>query len=230
MKKLLVIIAVFALVGTASAADEPFGQTGFSNNTTIITAPGGDQDCPGQLVCNWDGTVENGYCWQFGGSVPPDYGAWADCYGAAYVCEVHIFFTQTGYYLGQSCDIYVWEDAGGLPGNVLCSVMGAFPGPIAFWPSCSEHKFVVNCDAPDHFSGFWGNWPGLQCGWFICADEDGFPGCPVTKFAPGIGYPTGWGPVNLVPIFQPQSLGICEWQGSATPTETTTWGQIKALY
>lgn len=237
MKELLVVIALFTLAAPASAAEEPFGGTGFSNNTTIIEAPTPD-DCPGDLVCNWNGTVENGYAWSFAGSVPPDYGAWAECYAAAFICEAHFYFTQTGYYTGQSCDVYVWDDTGigsdgnPAPGNVLCSIIGAQPGPIAFWPSCSAHKFVLNCDAPDHFIGFWGNWPGLPNGWYICNDEDGTPGdgCPLTKFAPGIGYPTGWGPANQVPIFVATALGLCEWVGAPVPVEASTWGKIKALY
>jgi hypothetical protein len=235
MKRLTAIVAVLALVGitaVVTAAESPFGETGFSRNTTIVEGPSPDGDCPGDLVCNWDGTVENGYCWQFGGSVPPDYGAFADCYPAAFICEGHFYFTQTGYYIGQTVDIYVWDVAAGLPGNVVCQSLGQSSGPVAFWPSCSEHKFVLNCNAPDHFLGYWGNWPGANCGWFICSDEDGFAACPVSKIAPGIGYPTGWGPLSLIPTFAAsQSLGICEWIGQPViATESTTWGQIKALY
>jgi hypothetical protein len=236
MKKLMVLVAVFALVGATYAAEEPSGSTGFSRNTTIIEAPtpDGDQDCP-ILKCNADGTFENGYCWQFGGAVLPDYGAWAECYENTLVCEGHFYFTQTGYYIGQTVDAYIWEDAGGNPGNVLCATLGANPGPIAFWPSCSAHKipFDPPCAPPgSHFVGFWGNWPDAQCGWFICSDEDGFAGCPRTKIAPGIGYPTGWNHPNVVPTFAGcQSLGICEWSGEGgTATQETTWGQIKALY
>lgn len=231
-------VSLFIFICSAHSAEEPFGNTGLSDNTTIIEDPGSDQDCPGELQCNWDGTIENGYCWRFAGVVPPDYGSWAECYDANFVCEGHFYFTQTGYYIGQTCDVYLWDATGigsdGLPapGNVLCVIVDASPGPIAFWPDCSVHKFVFNCDAPDHFVGFWGNWPGRSCGWFVCADEDGPPGsgCPVTKFSFGIGYPTGWGPVNLIPIFQPMALGLCEWVGPPTSTARTTWGKIKSLY
>lgn len=206
---------------------------GHNQNTTIIEAPTPDGDCD-NLSCNWDGSVENGYCWQFEGVASPDYGAWAECYGNYSICEAHFYFTQTGYYIGQTLDVYAWEydSDSGCPGNVLCASMGLQPGPIAFWPECSAHKFPLNCDTGGlHYIGFWGNWPGLQCGWFICADEDGGElGCPVTKFAPGIGYPTGWGPPYLVGIFQVRSLGICEWTPGPTLVQKSTWGRIKAMY
>jgi hypothetical protein len=241
MKKLLVVIAVFALTGSALAADEPFGSTGYSENTTIIEAsptPDDGEGCPGDLIMCWTGFVDNGYCWQFGGVVEPDYGSWAECYmdDKWFICELHLYFTQTGYYMGQTCDVYVWEnDPGtGYPGNVAWVAAGQSPGPIAFWPSCSAHKFgPVKIHLTNFWVGFWPGWPGDVCGWYICAEETGIPGicCPVTKFAPGIGYPTGWGPVNLVPIFQPTGMGIGFWGFIVvTPTEEVTWGQIKSLY
>ena len=53
----------------------------------------------------------------------------------------------------------------------------------------------------------------------------------LTNIAPGIGFPTGWNDVSVV--WGPTvALGIgaevlpCE----PTPTKTTSWGAIKALY
>jgi hypothetical protein len=219
MKKLFVIVAVFALVGTASAADEPFGQTGFSDNTTIIEPPGTDEEF--ELLILWDGTAENGYCWQFAGVVEPDYGAWAECYGGRYVV--------------QNADFTLWDDAGGIPGNVIQLVRMA-PGPIPFWPDVGAVK--IPCDPPiiidltRWYAGFWPVWPGEGCGWFVASDEDGFPGCRLTKFAPGIGYPTGWGDCTIVGTFAGcQSLGIGVWvKEDVVPTQESTWGQIKALF
>lgn len=235
MKRSLLCIAVsvsISLTVALSEAEEPFATLGFTRSTTIVEGPGPDEDCPGELVCNWDGTVENAYCWQFGGVVPPDYGAFAECYDHPYVCAAHFYFTGSGYYIGLTMDVYVWEgnDSDG-PGAVICSLIGVLPGPIAFWPSCSMHTFDVNCETGgEHFVGFWGDWPGEPCGWFICADEDGFEGCSWTKIAPGIGYPTGWQHLDVVPLFS-GTPGICEWYlDEPTPARDTTWGRIKGLY
>lgn len=234
MKKGIVFLMVVAIVGVSTPASAGPNETGFSRNTTIVEGPSPDGDCPGELDCNWDGTIENGYSWGVGGVVPPDYGSFGDCYDNAFVCEGHFYFTQLGYYAGQTADIYIWADEGGLPGNVVCSSLGQGPGQIALWPSCSAHKFALNCDTGGaHFLGYWGDWPGMVEGWFICADEDGPMSCPVTKIAPGIGnYPSGWQPITVVPTFAGcKSLGICEWFGEPpVATESTTWGRIKALY
>ena len=236
MKKVAAILAVFALAALpamASAANQ--AALGFSRNTTIIQAPTPDSQC--NLDQQDDGTFENGYAWQYGGVVAPDYGSWAECYGNAYVCTINYFLTQIGYYIGQTLDAYVWEDAGGNPGNVICTVGGIDPGAPGFWPSITEHVVDVNCCANgSHFVGYWPNWPGEAAGWFTASDEDGFGnGCPRMKVAPGIGYPTGWQHPNIVPTFAGcQDLGIRETAladcGGPTATEQTTWGQIKALY
>ena len=242
MKKLAAIFAVLALVGAtvvASAADNA-AQTGFSRNTTVIEGPSPDQDCGAAILAvQDDGSFENGYAWQAGGSVPPDYGAWAECYSNAFVCSIEYYFTQIGYQAGQTIDAYVWADAGGNPGTVLCVLTGVAVSPVAFWPSASIHSSgAINC-CPNgsHFVGFWGNWPGQTAGWFICSDEDGFGlGCPRMNVAPGIGYPTGWNHPLVVPTFSGcQDLFIHEWyltecDGEPTATETKTWGQIKTLY
>jgi hypothetical protein len=236
MKKLAAIVAVFALVGvtvSANAADI-YGETGFSRNTTIVGGPYPDQD--EMLMCNDDGGFENGYCWQYGGCVEPYYGAWAEQYFDKWVIvALHLGLTQAGGDIGQTLDAYVWEDDGGdNPGNVLYMEADIDPGPIAFWPSISMHK-IYFINPPWVFVhwwvGWWGNWPGVGCGWYVAADEDGFGGYPRTNIAPGIGYPTGWQHPNVVPTFGGcQALGICVWVIPSTATETTTWGQIKALY
>jgi hypothetical protein len=236
MKKLFVILAVFALIGTASAADEPFGQTGFSDNTTIIEAPGPDEE-GSYILQNWDGSAENGYCWQFAGVVEPDYGAWAECYISTFVViqQWHHYFTQTGYYIGQQADFYLWDDAGGIPGNVI-QVVRTAPGPIPFWPEVGAIKIPldppIKVEVPVWYVGFWPVWPGESCGWFVAADEDGFPGCRLTKIAPGIGYPTGWQDCTIVGTFAGcQSLGLGAWvKDQPTPSQGSTWGQIKALF
>jgi hypothetical protein len=235
MKKLAMLLAVGALVVGAAANAADYIDLGYRTDTTLIDP--GDNTCPGTLVFNADGTYENGYAWRYGGIVPPDYGAFAECYfGPASICSAVFDFSTTGTQAGQSMDIFVYcDDGAGHPGAVLCSAR-VTPGPIAFWPSVSRHSFdfTPKCDACDcdaWWVAYWGNWPGNVQGWFIAADLDGFGGCPFTNIAPGIGYPTGWNNVSVV--WGPtMALGIganvkgCE----PSPTLDSTWGQIKSLY
>ena len=109
------------------------------------------------------------------------------------------------------------------------------PGAPAFWPSLSIHCFDVSVALSDYefvWLGYLANWPGLACAVYLGADLDGFGApCPyMTNIAPGIGYPTGWNPVD--DIWGPtQAMGIegC-WSTGPVPVEEATWGQIKALY
>lgn len=159
---------------------------------------------------NDDGTYEDGVAWQLGGVVAPDYGAWAEGYsGEKMISYAYFSFTQTGYQMGQTADVYVWESDGENPGNVVSAHLGWDPGPIGFWPTVTEHRITVQSPVSDEwFVGFWGNWPGQTCGWFLAADENGPGGMPRTKFAPGIGYPTGWGDPNETSIWDVSALGI----------------------
>jgi hypothetical protein len=187
----------------------------------------------GTLVMNADGTYENGYAWRYGGVVPPDYGAFAECYfGDAIVCAAIFDLSTTGTQTCQTMDIHVYRDAGGVPGPVV-SFARVEPGPVAFWPSVSRHSFSVQFDCIEGawWIGYWGNWPDAIQGWFIGADVDGFGGCPYTNIAPGIGFPTGWNNVSVV-WGQTQALGIgaevivC----GGTPTIDSTWGKIKRTF
>lgn len=237
MKKLAALLAVFALVGLASLALAQPAELGFNLNTNIVYGPTPDEDCTDAMLDqNDDGTFENGYCWQYGGIVAPDYGSFAECYNNIYVCSVEAGFTQVGNFIGQTIDVYVWEDAGGIPGNVLCQVAGVTISSPAFWPSISMHLIDVNCCANGaHFVGYWANWPDQPCGFYVGADEDGFGlGCPLTKVPAGSGYGTGWVPVTVA---FPNCLDIAlrEWYldvcgGEPTPTQDATWGSIKNLY
>jgi hypothetical protein len=224
-------------------AEGPAMELGYLTDTEVIGADG--EICPGAVLQQHDdGDFENGYTWTFGGVVPPDYGSFAECYSADFVCAVEFLFTQSGFYTGQTMDVYVWDwldegdpPPGPDPGNVICMLAGVAPGPISFWPEISTHRVQVCCETGgDHFVGYWGEWPGEVERWFIVADENGpGGGCPRTKIAPGIGYPTGWVAVTVVPSFDDcRALGIREWAGlgdcQPTLVEQTTWGRIKALY
>lgn len=227
------LCSLILMTGVVCASEEPLGTTGSSESTIINGPPSTDGDC--EVFCHHDDSLEGGFCWQFGGAAPPDYGAWAECYeGAVWIREIHLYFTQTGYYTGQTMDVYIWEDDGtGLPGAVAGAQLGVSPGPIDFWPTITRVELDFSLEAPEsHWIGFWGNWPDEVCAWYIMADQDGFPGCPATKIAPGIGYPTGWNDPNIIPAFYPiTSMGICKCATEEpTPTAKATWGRIKSMY
>ncbi len=182
------------------------------------------------LVFHADGSYENGYAWRYGGIVPPDYGAFAEKYpGEVEVTSALFDFSQVGNQVGQVMDVYIWDDAGGTPGAVACVVVDVDPGPIAFWPSLSRHEVPMpNCPTTDPWwVGSWTNWPQQISGWFIGADVDGNPGTPVTNYAPGIGFPTGWNDVSAA-WGATQSLGIGAYVQSPPPPPTTLQSMIDA--
>ena len=233
MKRLAILFALMGVIATGASAVENIGSVGAG---TGIVLPSGDADpCgDGTLMLNFDGSGENGFCWQYGGIVPPYYGAFAECYdaGANSVCGIQLLLTGIGYPCGV-CDAYVWEDGGGVPGNVLSMTSGLNPCPVATWPSISTHDHAISNTAVNglFWIGYWNDASAQPCGYFVGADTDGFGGCPYTNIAPGIGYPTGWNHASTVwgPV---QAIGIGAWlgEGGGNPTEETTWGQIKTLY
>lgn len=232
MKRLAFFFALLGLVATGASAVENIGSTGAG---TGIILPSQDSDpCPpSTLYLNFDGSAENGYCWQYGGIVPPNYGAFAECYDAGVnsVCGIQLLLTGIGYPCNVF-DAYVWDDGGGFPGNVLSMTGGLNPCPVATWPSISTHDMAItNTPVTGLFwIGYWANNSAQPCGYFIAADTNGFGGCPFTNIAPGIGYPTGWN--NVSAVWGPtQSIGIGAWLGvGPNPVQETTWGSVKSLY
>jgi len=228
MKKLAILFALLGVFGTANAANH--GSVGIGHGVNV---PGTDSNpCNGTLLLNYDGTAENGFCWQYGGIVPPYYGAFAECYGGATnVCGIELGLTGIGYPCGP-CDLYVWDDAGGIPGNVLTVTSNNNPCPVATWPSISTHDFAIGAavNGAPFWVGYWLDASAAVCGYFVGADLDGFGGCPFTNVAPGIGYPTGW--QNASTIWgATQALAIGAWvDGTVVPVQESTWGQIKHLY
>ncbi|MEZ4647654.1 MAG: hypothetical protein R3E97_02515 [Candidatus Eisenbacteria bacterium] len=232
MKKWSLLLAAAALVAGVSANAANVASTGegvgILNDTFDVTC--------GTLLFNADGTYENGYAWQYGGIVAPQYGAFAEKYDSVglMVCSIVMDLTQVGNDVGQTCDLYAWEDAGGLPGLVLGVATGYNPSTIAFWPSLSRHTGAITAECSSSSAtwvGYWANWPNAVAGWYVGADQDGFGGYPYTNIAPGIGYPTGWNNVSIVwgPT-QAIGLGAEFVTCPDVPIENKTWGQIKSLY
>jgi len=236
MKKLAILFALLGVVGAANAAVLTHGSVGFGHGVQV---PSVDTACSSNLLLNYDGSAENGYCWQYGGIAPPYYGAFAERYNFdGYLCGVELLLTGVGYPCAP-CDVYVWGDAGGIPGNVLATCAGVNPCPVATWPNISTHDICCTGNmaiSGNFWVGYWGgNFSGGPCGYFIAADLNGFGGCPMTNIAPGIGYPTGWNNASI--IWGPtQALGLGAWVSSSqncagpVPNKTSTWGQIKHLY
>jgi len=235
MKRLAFFFALLGLVVTGASAAENIGSTGVGQG---IALPGGDSDpCPPSVLwLNYDGSAENGYCWQYGGIVPPYYGAFAECYETTgCVCGIQLHLTGIGYPC-HGLDAYVWDDGGGIPGNVLAMTGNLNPCPVATWPNISTHDLALAADvsvAGLFWIGYWSDWSAAVCGYFVAADLDGFGGCPYTNIAPGIGYPTGW--QNVSAVWGPtQAIGIGAWVDPdcvpPNPVQETTWGAVKNLY
>lgn len=192
----------------------------------------GPSSC-GERLMNAE-TQYDGYAWQYGGVVPPDYGSWAECYEGAYeVCAAVFNLTQLGNQQGQTMDVYVWDDGGGIPGNVVCFRANIDPGPIAPYPDQSTHAVPLEgcCVEGSWWIGCWPNWPGQQAGWFIANDIYGSGTCAKTKIAPGIGFPTGWQNVSIVWGPTPAMwIGADVRPCLPTPAHGASWGRIKSLY
>lgn len=214
----LIGVALFSAASTAKAGARTVG---FGKATVDV----GDQSrACGAIHFNGDGTYEDGFAWSGAGIEAPAFGAFAECYSFdGHVCLATFDFTQTGAQAGQTMDVYLWEDDGGIPGVVVEAVVGVDPGPIAPWPSISRHDVPLNsCVHGDYWVGYWGNWPGATNGWFIAADLDGpNTGCPFTNYGPGSGFPTGW--ANVEAAFGPTAaLGIgAEVSGCPAPCDVT---------
>lgn len=196
-----------------------------------LPSPGGPCSS-GQLLMNFDGSAENGYSWQYGGLCWAGNGSFAEClqFNGA-VCCIELRLTGVGYPC-RPCDLYVWDDGGGVPGNVLARISASNPCPVATWPTVSTHDFPIPA-TPVHgpfWVGMWTPFIDQPCGYFVVADTNGFGGCPMTFIAPNLGFPSGW--QNAEVVWGPtQSLGIGAFVGSCVvPTEESSWGRIKGMY
>jgi hypothetical protein len=202
------LLAMLSVAGPAQAGLTAAGSVGPGHGVQL---PCPDYVlCYGEYLLNYDGSAENGYCWQYGGLVSPDYGAFAECFSAfGWPCEIDLFLTGQGNACEDQIDLYLWDDAGGTPGNVLSVFRGEAPCPVAVWPNVNclyAPLYPVRVDGA-FWAGFAARPSDQASGFFIAADTDGPGGCPFTRIAPGVGYPTGWQDVSVV--WGPtRSLGI----------------------
>lgn len=236
MRKVAILLILTGIAGAAGAAILTQGSIGRGRGVEL---PRRDRSCPGILHLNYDGSIENAYCWQYNQCYPPYYGAFAECYqGGDCVTGVELKLTGIGYPC-SACDIYVWADDGGIPGAVLRRMTGFNPCPIATWPNVSTHDACLDppctIDGAPFWVGFFPTDPLWLCGYWVAADTNGPGGCPFTNIAPQTGYPTGWHDCSIV--WGPTAaIGIGAWigQGDAcagpVPTRESSWGRIKQTY
>ncbi len=233
MQRPTLVLGFFAMVVAANASD--FQMLGPTSEPGEVVSSGLDE-CTGTLAYNHDMTFEGAYGWRYGGVEPPYYGAFGEGFsmdaGTNVQC-IALWLSGIGYYIGQTCDCYIWE--GGVtdePGEVLTVMVGFDPGIPANWPDVSQH----DADIPDYtvtgdeFTiGYWGNWPGMVFGWFCAADLDGPGGHPWTCVSPGSGYGTGWIDPSYV-WGTTMAMGLGFYYGDPVPAESPTWGSIKDLF
>jgi hypothetical protein len=238
---LLLFIALAPLVAPAGAT-EMARSVGIGQG--VLIDPLRDAPC-GYLRLSSDNQYENGYAWDGFGIGPPYYGAFAECFIGQHpeVCAVVLDLTSIGYPLCH-IDLFVWDDAGGVPGNILSLTPDVDTGPVAVWPQISRH--VLPLDFPAYPEGtWWAGWCQILPQYYpppiyIAADlePDGLRGCPYTNIPPDIGYPEGWNPVSVV--WGPTSaIGIGIYAHTMLPSEVTmpepageltSWGKVKATY
>jgi hypothetical protein len=233
MRAIATLMALLGIAGSACAAD--LASTGSSANTTVI--PSGSDDCSETLYYNHDGSFENGFCWQYGGVVPPTCGAFGEGFdmpfsGCLIEC-IDLWVTQIGNYSGQSLDLFLWE--GGVnspPGGVIHVVTGVTLSNVPLWPALGQNPIEFHGGAGGHFTvGFWTDFSVQTCQWYIGCDENGFGGHPWTNIAPGLGYPTGWqNPAVVWDICHSLGIGIHAEEGIISPVQSATWGALKKLF
>ncbi|MFN8547265.1 MAG: hypothetical protein U0527_04650 [Candidatus Eisenbacteria bacterium] len=223
--------AVVLILGVAPArAMDPTGTVGPGKGAL---GEGRSEAPCGSIFSRTDGPYENGYAWLYGGNVPPQYGAFAECYSGSYeICGVALDLTTVGFGAEGTFEIYLWGDGGGQPGAVLAMLHIPDHGGMGFWPNVTRNVYAFS--APTCVDGVW--WVGFRGTWewadiFIAADLDGPLGCPRTNIAPGFGFPTGWQDVSVA--WAPtHSLGIGAQINVCLPVpdRPSTWGRVKRLY
>jgi hypothetical protein len=227
-------VAVLVLAALGTVFDRPaigsdYGTLGPSDETYVLMPA--DDDCTGTLTVHHGGSFENAYCWQFGGCVPPDGGAFGEGFeGPAYLECVAIWGTQIGSFTGQSFDIYVWEGGcTGPPGAVLYMTPGAALSNVPMWPAVGQSNVDMGyyASVSEFTLGFWADNRLTQCPWFVVGDTNGPAGHPWTHIVPGIGFPSGWQSPAVVSGWSPvTSLGIGYYASEAAVTPGPADGQM----
>ncbi len=183
---------------------------------------------------NADGHYEDAYVWQ--GVGDPQYfsvfpcrcapcffapcGGFAECYtgpaGGGHVNGIELAVTtMTNPGTKNPPDVYVWRDAGGKPGTIIQYIPRSSFAPFSVSPFPNVNLVALCFPTPVAVpaGSFWIGYKDYPGDFMICADLDGFGGCPLTYISPSVKTsPPGWQSVSIV--WGPtQSLGIGAWVG-----------------
>ena len=187
----------------------------------------------GALSFNADGSYENGYTWQYGGVVAPNYGAFAECYAgngrSARSCSISHKSAATTASAPTSTSGPTQECS---KRNVSACIPTWDPGGRVFWPidiaklSCSP-TVAASTGPSGPATGGTGPAPPLV-GSSVPISTSAV--CPYTNIAPGIGFPTGWNNVSIA--WGPtQAIGIGVKNHRlrfGADSEVDAWGGIKS--
>ncbi len=241
---LLLTVILISALSAARASAEP-GSLG--HRADVLVMPSDRNDCPGPPVCAHSGTFENAYCWHWGGTQPPYYGAFGEAYdeGPCIIMCAAFWLTQIGSYAYPPVDVYVWEGGiTGEPGLVLWMKPGVVLGAPGLWPTVTQHdvrsNLVAGLAVAGEFTvGYYVDLSGSPCQFFVAVDEGNGGGHPWTNVAPGGGYPSGWQHPGVVWGMMDISLGIGVYLERGTSgvedslegdAESATWGRIKEIF
>ncbi len=231
MRTLICMLAIASVACPAALANDPALSLGDPGITVMANSDLPERD--GELLVNADLTWENGYSWGVIGTFAPDFGGFGEGFTADGVINGVCAFltTMPEYFNGELADIYIYDSDGTNPANVLSVTTGIEIGQPPMWPEVEVFDFDIDPVTVngEFFVYLWGDFPDGG-GWFVAADHNGAGGVPRTKVGPGTGYPEGWQDPNVV-WTNIKSMGLGAYlDGNATPAQSTTWGQVKALY
>jgi hypothetical protein len=230
----LAIVSVLSLLGLVLAGvsvDPVCGGPGIARADRL--------DCP-NAVFYWypDGTFEDFPGFQYQWVAPPDFGSLAEGFPgvSGWVCGIRLELSRSWDLSGEGwIDPYVWEfDPGtGNPGAVLSMITALHVTGVPAIPQ----TLVLDIQMPESQAGpdgfFVGYWPrsainGADFG--IAVDYD-LVGHSRVNYAPGLGYPTGWGTWDVAGYTVYKSMAIGAFVTELpVPVLETSWDAVKSLY
>ncbi|MBK8230954.1 MAG: hypothetical protein IPK72_10300 [Candidatus Eisenbacteria bacterium] len=200
-----------------------------------VIAPGGGCKSS-EPVVHHDGSWENAIAFRGDAVFEPYYGAFGEAFdlGSGQIECASFWITQDGTNTGQSSDLYVWDQGiDGPPTLVGALVSGIVFTDIPVFPAFGRYDIAIPTAVTGPFTvGSWGAWPGERNGYYWASDENG-AGHPWT-YAAAIGPngTEGWqDPSEPFPFtITSMGIGVHFTPDNPTPTRTTSWSRVKALW
>lgn len=144
-------------------------------------------DTCGYFHTHSSGRYTQAIAWKGGASFPPVEGAFAERFHAvnANVCNVYLDLTRKADSPTGTIDLFVWGDAGDIPGWLLCSRTGVRVDQVAIWPAVSRLTVELAgcCSDRDFWIGFRGNWPRGEPACYVALDTASTNGSAATNIA-----------------------------------------------